>query len=329
MNFKKYLLLILIVLVVTIFIFVINNKKKTDVIYGVSFNTEYAQYLGLDPNETFIKILDDLRFKYIRISAQWDLVEKTKGEYDFSDLDWMMSEAAKRQIKIILVIGQKTPRWPECHLPSWSTDLTPDAYRPYLLNYISAVVTRYKEHPALEIWQVENEPFLSFGVNCPEFTIQDLRGELDLVKKIDPSHPTLVTDSGELSMWRKTAGAADLFGSTLYRVIWNKNFGYFNYDWFLPGLAYRMRLWFNDRTSETALITELQAEPWIPNQTLTSTPITEQFKSMSLDRMKKNINFSTKVGVSRAYLWGAEWWYWLEKQGNDEVVNYIKTLKKE
>jgi len=75
---------------------------------------------------------------------------------------------------------------------------------------------------------------------------------------------------------------------------------------------------------------ELQAEPWIPNQNLFLTPLDEQYKSMDMNRLQKNIIYAQKVGFPRAYLWGAEWWYWLqEKKEVNNFVEVIKNLKKE
>jgi len=304
-------------------------RQPGNVIYGVTYDPAYAQYLGLDGRASFIRMLDDFKFKYIRLTAHWDMVEAVAGKKDFTELDWMMSEAQKRNAKIILVVGQKTPRWPECHIPGWAAKLPLDKYRNKLEGYIDATVNHFKNSPALEIWQVENEPFLAFGAKCPKFTDKNLADELKLVKSLDPNHLTMTTDAGELSLWTHTADKADLFGFTVYRVVWDENIGYWTYDYILPTAGYRLRLAANDRNIDTAYAVELQAEPWIPFGTLSSTPLKEQFKSMDLSRLKDNINFTDKIGVSRAYLWGAEWWLWLEKQGDNSFVEYVRTLRKE
>lgn len=320
--------LIILVLSLVVYLVVLNSKANLNMIYGVSFSPQYARYLGFDAQELFKKVLDDLKFKHIRLSAQWDDLERTSGQYDFKELDWLMAEAAKRQAKIILAVGRKTPRWPECHLPDWAKTKEYKDYRPQLLKYITAVAERYKNHSALEIWQVENEPFLAFGL-CQPMSRNDLQEEIDLVKKIDRQHKIMVTDSGELSTWRKTAKVTDLFGTTMYRVVWNKWLGYFSYDW-LPVIFYQAKLKLMGRSYDTAYIVELQAEPWAPDHLGDKLTLGEQFKSMNILRLKKNIEYANRVGLPRAYLWGAEWWYWLEKNyGQIEFTRYIKTLKKE
>ncbi len=311
-----------------IYLIKFSGFKNNKMIYGVSFNTEYASFLGLNPRDSYIKILDNWQFKYIRLSAQWDLIEKTKGQYDWNDLDWMMNEAGKRNAKVVLAVGHKTPRWPECHYPNWVDASSHGSHQPDVLSFIKITVERYKNNPALEIWQVENEPFLSFG-GCGPIAKQELKEEVELVKQLDSSHQTMVTDSGELSMWFRSAKSADLFGATLYRVVWDKTFGYWTYDWILSPLAYTARLWLNGRGTNSAFITELQAEPWIPNTPFAETPLAEQYKSMNLARLKSNVEFAARTGMPRAYLWGAEWWLWLESKGVNDISDYIKQLKKE
>lgn len=302
------------------------NWKEQPVVFGVSFDPAQARHLGLDATTTFSTLLDDWGFKYVRLSASWKSVEPEPSRFDFSELDAMMAEAAARGVKVILVVGQKTPRWPECHHPVWSTSLPPAERRAALGKYLTATVEHFRAHPALEIWQVENEPFIYFGV-CPPFSGADLVAELALVKTLDPAHPTLVTDSGEVATWRRTARAADLFGTTVYRMVWNSVIGYWSYDW-LPPAVYRFRLWLLGRLPQSAFISELQAEPWVPRGNLPAIPLAEQFVSMSLGQLQRNVAYARRIGLPRAYLWGAEWWRWLAANGHPEFADYIKQLPK-
>jgi len=301
--------------------------KAAPMTWGVSFSTEYAGYLKEDPKKIFTVILDDWKFRHIRLFAQWNQLQKESGTFDFTELDWLMDEADKRGAKVIMAIGQKTPRWPECHIPQWAAELSTREYEKALDNYLIEVVARYQKHPALEMWQVENEPYLMFGANCGNVNPDLLMHEMALVKRLDPGHPTMVSDSGELSSWRKTSPAGDYFGTTMYRVVWNKYIGYWNYDW-LPAGFYRTKLWVNNRSIDTAFIMELQAEPWIPDKDIWDATIEEQYRSMSLDRLQKNMAFAERVGMPRAYLWGAEWWYWLRERGNNGIPDLIAQLKK-
>ena len=93
----------IIVIFVVIFLAYANfptDKKNENAQLGVTFSHRYAQDIGLNWKETFVAVLDDLKIKKIRIPVYWDLVESEKGEYDFSDVDWQLSEAAKRNAEI-------------------------------------------------------------------------------------------------------------------------------------------------------------------------------------------------------------------------------------
>ena len=324
---KKFAITILVIIFVAIVFFgILLNNKNTNMVYGVSFSPIYTQYLGYDYKEVYRFVVDDMGFRYIRLMAQWDDIERIKGEYDFSKLDWLMDYSAKNNVKVVLAIGRKTPRWPECHLPSWVKNKEYSQYKKDLQHYMKKVVNRYKSHTALEIWQVENEPFLAFGL-CDVLPEKDLQEEIELVNKIDSKHKILITDSGELSTWRKTARAGDLFGTTMYRVVWNKRLGYFSYNW-LPSFFYKAKLKLTGRSPSEAYIVELQAEPWLPDKSVHNTELKEQYKSMNEKQLKKNIEYAAKTGMSRSYLWGVEWWYWMQKEkGISSYVDYVKTLK--
>ncbi len=296
-------------------------------IWGVSFSPEYSQYLGIDFKEMYKVILDKYKFRYLRLTARWDVVEAERGKYNFEQTDYLINEAQKRGAKVVLAMGQKTPRWPECNVPGWTQNLPDTKYFTALNNYLSAVTERYKNNPTVEIWQVENEPFLAFGVACRSLTTEKLHTEITTVKNIDSTRQVLVTDSGELSFWNKTVKAGDLFGSTVYRVVWNPQLKYVTYDW-VPAIYYRWRALARGRELGTTWVAELQAEPWLPQNIVTEENISEQFKSMNLDRLKKNMDFAEKTGFSRSYFWGVEWWYWLELHGDSEIGDYITNLKK-
>lgn len=296
-------------------------------IFGVTFDQQYARYLGLNWQQVYHKILNDWGFKYARLPVHWDAVEGSVDSFDFTEMDWLMDKSAEYGARVTLVIGQKTLRWPECHLPEWARELDSDIYRARLLDYMRRVVRQYRDHPALEIWQVENEPFLEFG-ECPGFNGDMLKEEIDMVRELDPNHKILITDSGELSTWQRTARKGDYFGTTLYRVVWNQHLGYVSYNW-VPAAFYKFKLWSVGRHAQDSFIVELQGEPWIPDFDIKEYDLEEQMKSMSPDRFEKNVDYAQRVGFSRAYLWGAEWWYWLAaKKGMFYFDIVAKSLNK-
>ncbi|MFA6594169.1 MAG: hypothetical protein WCT16_02820 [Candidatus Buchananbacteria bacterium] len=284
--------------------------------WGVTFSSVYAQTeLGLDWQKTYSAILDDLKVDNIRLSAYWNQLEAVKGRYDFKDLDWQVSEASKRQAQIVLAVGRRLPRWPECHDPEWLKDLTAIEAEEAQLKFVQAVVNRYKDNLQIKYFQVENEPFLStFGI-CPSPNGPLLKEEIAQVKKLT-SKPILVTDSGELSTWWPISHVGgDILGSTLYRVVYNQRVGYFR--WFTPPAFYWLRVQLVKSLTpiQKVIVAELQAESWHkPNVNLAQMSLADHNLSMSLQQLKENISFTRRAGFDEAYLWGAEWWYYMKTE---------------
>ncbi len=291
------------------------NLQTFPVAYGISFSKNYASSLGLDWKKTYLDILTDLKPKYVRLGVEWNAVEPEPGKFNFTETDFLLAEAQKHEVKVLLVIGQKIPRWPECYFPNWfeKTAKKDEA----ILNYLTKVVERYKNNPALEIWQVENEPYISFDFGvCGSFNPDLVAQEIALVKKIDPNHKILVTDSGELSTWRKSIWASDLFGSTMYRTVVSPDGLLFYYDW-LPASFYRIKLWFFNRPVSEFFVAELQAEPWFHKAGPLNTNSIESEKTMNPIRLQKHFDLVKHIGMPRAYLWGAEWWYFMKEKNGD------------
>lgn len=302
--------------------FLINFKTEPQ--FGVTFSARQARDLDLPWKTVYTNILDDLSVKLIRLPVYWDEIEQNKGNYNFSDIDWQIQEAQKRNVKIILAIGQRVPRWPECHRPGWVANEPKETQDQELLNYIEIVVKRYKDSSALEMWQVENEPFLNVFGDCPAGDKNLLIREIAQVKRIDPVHPILITDSGELSSWLRTAKFGDYFGTSVYRSV-GSFFGKLTYNHIIPPLFYRAKAWLTQKPMDKIFVSELQAEPW-GRKTLLDTPIKDQAKSFDYKQFEKNIAFSKDLGFPRVYMWGVEWWYWKKTHGD---ASFWELAKKE
>lgn len=311
-----YLFLLGLIIGIVVFSFRLSFKSPRPIEFGASFSPDYAQYLGFDPRTLFTRLLTDMPFKYIRLSAPWNTVQPENASSTFVDVEWYLDEAQKHGVAVTLVIGQKTPRWSECHVPAWAQKLSGKDYAMALNGYLTDVVGHFKKNPALEYWQVENEPDVQFG-DCPQFNRALVAGEFALVKQLDPYHARLATDSGELSTWRTTAHLGDVFGTTVYRTIWNKYLGYVQYDYFIPPVFYRLKAFFNHLGPEAAMISELQAEPWIPSGSVLTTALSEQLRSMSPERLGQNVAFAQRIGFPRVYVWGVEWWYYVNDTLHD------------
>ncbi|PIZ95661.1 MAG: hypothetical protein COX81_00365 [Candidatus Magasanikbacteria bacterium CG_4_10_14_0_2_um_filter_37_12] len=327
MKFLKSLFIIIIIISIVIWLICwLFSYKKFPVEYGISFNQNHAEDLDLDWKEVYNDILNDLHPKHIRIAAMWSEIESQKGEYNFADVDWMMDKAGVNGTKVVLVVGQKAPRWPECHVPSWFKEDGASDSAVHLINYVTATVERYKDHPALDLWQVENEPYIGFKFGDCEGYQENLVGdEINLVRKLDPKHKIVLTDSGELATWHQASKYSDILGTTLYRIVRTPGGKVFSYNW-LPSGFYRLKARFWKKDYDHFFVSELQAEPWFNGIAPIDTPLEEMEKTMNVERLQNNMDYAETVGASRIYLWGVEWWYFMRKNFDD--ARYWEIVKK-
>jgi len=317
-------------LILSLMLVLLSQKEiPQEIVYGVSFNTMYAEELGLDWKETYNAILNDLGVRHLRLAAHWPMVEPEPGQYNFTELDYQIKLAESVGATVILGVGRRLPRWPECHVPSWTNDMSVADRNEEQIKYMTAVVERYKNSPAITYWQVENEPFLEVFAfdHCGVLDTDFLDREIALVKSLDPARPVLVTDSGNLGLWYGAYSRGDAFGTSVYVHFWNPELGQFRTV--LPPLIYRVKenvLALIYGQKPTFLI-ELSAEPWL------IAPVPEvslevQFTRMNPEKFADILAYAKSTRYDKQYLWGAEWWYWLDKQGHSEMWEMGKNLYK-
>lgn len=321
--FKILFWLLVLFLALASYFFVGLQPKAEKIVWGVNFSQKHANNLGLDWREAYLAILDDLQAKNIKLLSHWDLLEPKKDEYFFNDLDWQIEKAQQRGVNLILVVGMKTGRWPECHIPKWAQSLSKEEQQKEVLELVKTIILRYRSSNAIKKWQAENEPFFPFGV-CPWSDRNFVKKEVDLIKSLDERmRPVIVSDSGEFSSWIKPARLGDIVGITMYKRVWSKEIGkYVNFP--LPPAFYWLKAQFVEKFfGKKVIVVELQAEPWGP-KLLYDSPLEEQLKSMNLEQFRKNVEFAKKTGFDEFYFWGAEWWYWLEDKSIwQEVKSYM------
>ncbi|HUW71712.1 MAG TPA: endo-1,4-beta-xylanase [Candidatus Humimicrobiaceae bacterium] len=319
-----FLIILLLILFLVGFFFIGRPPRAEKITFGINFSQKHSQNLGLDWKEAYLAFLDDLEVKNIKLLTHWDLIESEKDKYTFEDLDWQIEMAEEKGANLILVIGIKTGRWPECHIPQWAQDLPKEEQQKEILEVIKQVILRYKDRAPVWAWQVENEAFFPFG-ECPWTDIDFLKKEIDLVKSLD-SKPIIISDSGEFSFWIRAARLGDMVGTTLHRRAWFKELGIYVRYPFTPSYYWRRAEIIRKFFGKKVISVELQAEPWGPTL-LYWLPLEEQEKTMNLKQFKKNIEFAEKTGLDTFYLWGAEWWYWMKvKQNQPEIWQEAKKL---
>jgi len=324
---KIFFLILLAILLFFLYVFlIVKVPEQKNITWGVNFSEAHAVFLKLDWKKTYISILDDLGVKNIKLITNWNWIQGEKDKFYFDNIDFQLEEAEKRNAKIIYVVGMKTGRWPECHLPDWAINLSKEEQQEEILEYIKEVILRYRDQTSIIYWQVENEPLYRFGI-CPWYDEDFLKKEVALVKSLDNTRPIIISDSGEQSLWIKAAKIGDVVGTTMYRRVWvhiTDNLGFYMNMPF-PSQGYWLKSQIISKFFGKKVINvELQAEPWLPN-VFKEMPLKEQEKTMNLEQFRDNINYAKKSGFDTFYLWGAEWWYYMkEKHNKPEIWNEAK-----
>ena len=319
-------------LLAPLFLSVSTLQADNEPTWGVNFSESQAIYLGLDPVETYLAIIHDLKARHIKIHINWNAIEKNPDSFTFDSLDRQVQEAEANDVKLILVLGMKTGRWPECHTPQWFESVPETERQAEIVSLVSTVVERYKNSSAVEYWQIENEPFLEFGT-CPNWYYEGndtlLKAEIAAVRALDSNRKIIISESGELSDWTGAASLADIVGVTLYRSSWNetqKTFGINPYSFLTPEFYSAKAQFIKHYYSKPVISIELQAEPW------TALPLREskleiQAMSMNPELFQENIEFARQAKLGAYYFWGAEWWYWMKTtHGQPEIWNIATNL---
>lgn len=331
-------LIILFVFLFTIFSYTtgqyyINKHKDEPTNIGVTFVPNYARYYGLDPKEVMDASIYELGIKRFRLVSYWKDIERTEGQYDFSELDWQFRKAEETGSKVSLALGLRQPRWPECHMPQWGLGTDREFWQPKLMTFIEKTVERYKDSPALISYQLENEFFLSVFGECPDFTRERLVEEYNLVKRLDPKTKLIVSRSNNWGGYPVNDPIPDEFAISIYKRVWDKTFTkrYVEYPyppWFYSSIAGVQEL----MHGKPMIIHELQMEAWLPEGDYKMnrlSDIPEQRKTMDSERWKKRLEFGVATGMKDIDMWGVEWWYWQKVNGHPELWDTAKeTLPK-
>jgi hypothetical protein len=320
--------------------YTVSNPGAANIInIGTTFIQMNAEALNLDWKAAYKEIINEIGIKYIRIPIFWDQIEPEPGVFNWSAIEWQMQEAAKAKAKVLLVVGHRVPRYPECYAPTWTHDLNDQQFKQALFRMLKATVLHFKDHSALEAWQIENEPLAKIlgkiwgGQQCRE-VIPWVAEEIQLVRSLD-THPTVVTYA--FSPWTSSqlrdtlAFNSDVVAITLFNKLFFRSPLYSGYiEMFKMGLISPLRLAYQKAVAEHQgkqfWIAELQAEPWGPDGPYQFEHPEDAYISMNPERLAETWKYATQAGISKLYLWGAEWWLAERNKGNASMLNAVKEL---
>src|SRR5690606_1853571 len=186
---------------------------------GTTYSHREINYLKLDQNQSFLELLD-LKFDVIRLCAYWSEIEKVNGAYNFQILTNMLDTCEQRQQKVLLVVGMKSPRWPEYFIPGWIQAASVEQARSHASMFIQQAVQHLQKYSCIVAWQVENEPLDPSGPQKWNIPLSILEEEVALVKQLDPDRPVHLTAWGNELTRRQTFAQiteiADSIGLDLY-----------------------------------------------------------------------------------------------------------------
>ncbi len=146
--------------------------KMDTVLYGVSYYYEYMPYERLEED---VRMMKEAGINFVRAGeSTWSSFEPREGEFEFAWLERVLDHLHKAGIKVIL--GTPTysiPPWlykkhPEILVtklkgeksfygPRQNMDVTHPTYLFYAERIIRQVVSRFKDHPAVIGYQIDNE----------------------------------------------------------------------------------------------------------------------------------------------------------------------------
>src|SRR5207245_5446486 len=194
---------------------------------GISFRPRSAAALGLDERATLRSLLD-YPYPLIRLGADWNRIEAELGKFDTAELDWRCGAAGRAGKQISLAVGAvKTFGYPEVFVPShWLAQplrevaLVQTASHPALLagdeQFISRIVTRYRDRQSIVAWQLEHEAVDPLGVEHSwRLGLPFVERELQALRAADPSRPVMMngflptSSVVRISQWWRTRDQGD------------------------------------------------------------------------------------------------------------------------
>lgn len=307
---------------------------------GFTFSERQAGYLDVSWRQAFSAAMD-LVPNMVRLGAYWDTIESRPGQYDFSNLDWMLDNTPA-QSSVVLTVGMKAPRWPEYYLPSWlqkqvklpnGADVAQsDLIRQATLQFIAQTVKHERGRSNIKYWQVENEPIDPSGQHSWYIDSSFLAEEVGLVRSLDNTRAIVISEFvdtsplGALPPWRSDMNArtqeilklADVLGLDVYpvRPVVTPQVQ-LTLKW--PEWVWESRVLSLQQLAQNAgkqtWISEAQAEPWLPARLAPtgSSPARNAAPGLTtstVDRLHAD-------GFNTILLWGVEYWYMRSERYKD------------
>lgn len=366
--FKRTLLLFFLLIFLIILNAFLNSFPKKNVpegfkpSYGVSFSFEQAGWYGLDAQKAYVELLDSAKFDWVRLPFFWDPSTSSgqanqDGENNdvgnIDDLRFGIEEARKRNVKVVIALGAKTPYFPEYHLPEHvgskakfgDTFSLDHPIAADLLAVDKKVIKELAQYDNIAYWQVENEPFLA-NVNGWRIEPSLIQAEIDVVRGFDPrKRPIILNHVGPAVFDKKyktllaMLESGDVFGVNAYfktqgTYLFSFKLGrQINVPW-PKWLVWPVQSWIGFSTDFERVkkevenkglkfwVLEMQAEPYVRSKDDINKSF-DYFKAIDISRADAFLRASRVESVG---LWGSSYWVYKKKAGDSSWIDEVRSL---
>lgn len=330
---------------------------------GASFSINHTKWLSDEwggPGtgkqwETVLDELLDLDIGCLRLAVQWNQVERSDGNFDFTEVEYVLDRCQVRGVPVLLCVGVKAPRWPEVHLPqqykalaqtqgdelaSHELNTTKQGISKPLRRYVRTMLERYGNDPRVEAIQIENEPLEPFGNPKLSVALATLKEEVELART-KTSKPIAVTFgaglTGTLDRMKRQRQQilddllslkTDWVGLDLYQRGFVRYGSLPSWPFNASNEHWRIADRFMEQvrvTGKVPFLAELQAEPWETDPNRVDFHHPDGNGSLTPASYAAVLrNACQLTGVDRVYLWGLEFQLACANQGNTAWLEVTK-----
>lgn len=324
--------------------------------YGVSYSFEQASWYGLDSRVAYVELLDSARFDWVRLPFFWDQMVDEKGEPKTDDLEFAITEAGKRNIKVVIALGAKTPYYPEYHLPKHISEQVAFGDTISASHQIAddiivinrKLVTKLSKYENISHWQVENEPFLA-NINNLKIDIDLLSKEVDVARRNDiGGRPVILSHVGPAVFdreWKELVGLlkeGDVLGVNAYFKTQGVNlfsFSLFGRVLTVPWpekLVWPVQSWHGFSPNYESIrsdlekrgielwVLEMQAEPYIRTREYADR---DRF-FLKPDDIVSADEFLKSSRIESVGLWGSPFWLYRDSIGDKSWLETVSHVTK-
>lgn len=299
-------------------------------------------------------MLDEFQFDWVRLPFYWDQMTNENGELRIENLKFAIEEAEKRNVKVIIALGAKTPYYPEYHWPEYIAAqvrfgevITADhPVAKEILAIDKKVVEELSTYDDITYWQVENEPLIG-NVNRLKIDPSLIKAEVELVRSTDPKNRPIILNHAATGFydqsWKqllpilrdgdvfavnaffKTKGidlvTTNIFGRQIH-ILWPDHLVWPVHSWWFLSPNYDSIKKATLANGNQLWILEMQAEPYIKKLEEAQDPLL----SYSSDDIAAANNFLKSHQIKNIGLWGVHFWQYRQQKGDSIWVETAESI---